>query len=439
MPRSGSQDHASTARLAIAIAAAFGVARVHAQSVDVTDCGDAGPGTLREAVGTAIAIHILGCPEIDLSSGPLVSPLAYLHITGSPTTLRVTGPGRAITHTGNGGLDLVSLDITGGDVVSNGTDIASGGCIWSGGYVSLTGTTVHECRATATLQPPIAVNSAIGGGIYAVGSVFLDRSVVRDNTLVDAPGPFSASSGAGVFSGDQVVMTQSTISGNAIVSTVAPSEGGGFYAAHGVSLVRSTISGNSAPVAAGAAFGRGSSMSYIEECTVSGNQSGSGPAGLRSRDATLHVSNSTITANTASAGLSSPIGVGLEIYASPAALTLDSTIIAGNADAGVPDDIASHGAAPTVAGAHNLVQASGFALPADTLSVDPMLAALADNGGRTWTHALLPGSPAIDHGDNPLGATTDQRGDGFARVAGAHADIGAFEWQDPIFTDGFDD
>jgi hypothetical protein len=184
--------------LAVAVAVAFGVARVHAQSVDVTDCGDAGPGTLREAVsaGTAIAIHILGCPEIDLSSGPLVSALAYLHISGSPTMLRVTGPGRAITHIGNGGLDLVSLDVTGGDVVSDGTDIASGGCVSSGGYVSLTGTTVRECRVTATLQPPLTANSALGGGIFAVGSVFLDRSVVRDNTLVDAPGAYSASSGA---------------------------------------------------------------------------------------------------------------------------------------------------------------------------------------------------------------------------------------------------
>jgi len=34
------------------------------------------------------------------------------------------------------------------------------------------------------------------------------------------------------------------------------------------------------------------------------------------------------------------------------------------------------------------------------------------------------------------------RGDGFARVVGADADIGAFEWQggidDPVFTSGFE-
>src|SRR5262249_17140353 len=67
---------------------------------------------------------------------------------------------------------------------------------------------------------------------------------------------------------------------------------------------------------------------------------------------------------------------------------------------------------------------------------------LATNAGPTPTHALLPGIPAIDHGNNDAGLATDQRGAGFARVAGARADIGAFEVQsappDPIFADGFD-
>jgi hypothetical protein len=56
---------------------------------------------------------------------------------------------------------------------------------------------------------------------------------------------------------------------------------------------------------------------------------------------------------------------------------------------------------------------------------DPMLVALAVNGGPTQTHALLPGSPAINAGGNALNLGTDQRG--FARVALGAADIGAFE------------
>lgn len=61
----------------------------------------------------------------------------------------------------------------------------------------------------------------------------------------------------------------------------------------------------------------------------------------------------------------------------------------------------------------------------------PMLGPLADNGGPTWTHALLPGSPAIDAGDPALCEATDQRG--VARPKNGDGDgnpvcdIGAFE------------
>jgi hypothetical protein len=47
--------------------------------------------------------------------------------------------------------------------------------------------------------------------------------------------------------------------------------------------------------------------------------------------------------------------------------------------------------------------------------------------GRTRTHALLPDSPAIDMGSNVLTLHSDQRGDGFPRVNGVRADIGAVE------------
>jgi hypothetical protein len=62
-----------------------------------------------------------------------------------------------------------------------------------------------------------------------------------------------------------------------------------------------------------------------------------------------------------------------------------------------------------------------------------MLGTLAASHGRTLTIALLPGSPAIDHGSNALAVgpdgkplRTDQRG--YARVFGGTVDIGAFEF-----------
>jgi hypothetical protein len=60
-----------------------------------------------------------------------------------------------------------------------------------------------------------------------------------------------------------------------------------------------------------------------------------------------------------------------------------------------------------------------------------MLGPLADNGGPTLTHALLPGSPALDAGDpNPVDPPEwDQRGPGSPRIVHGRIDIGAFEVQ----------
>src|SRR5262249_37581050 len=67
--------------------------------------------------------------------------------------------------------------------------------------------------------------------------------------------------------------------------------------------------------------------------------------------------------------------------------------------------------------------------------IDPLLGPLQDNGGPTFTHALLPGSPAIDAGNNVYATEWDQRGEGFPRIVGIIdpddpiIDIGAFEVQ----------
>ena len=68
-----------------------------------------------------------------------------------------------------------------------------------------------------------------------------------------------------------------------------------------------------------------------------------------------------------------------------------------------------------------------------------MLGPLQDNGGPTFTLALLPGSPAIDKGKNFNGSATDQRGlprtmdsPCIANASGGDGtDIGAFEVQQP--------
>jgi hypothetical protein len=81
---------------------------------------------------------------------------------------------------------------------------------------------------------------------------------------------------------------------------------------------------------------------------------------------------------------------------------------------------------------HNLIGdssgGSGYD-KSDCLDVDPRLDRLKNNGGTTVTHALLPGSPAINAGDNTGARQWDQRGPGFQRIVNGTIDIGAFEGQ----------
>jgi hypothetical protein len=117
-----------------------------------------------------------------------------------------------------------------------------------------------------------------------------------------------------------------------------------------------------------------------------------------------------------------------------------NSIIAGNR-------VDPAGAGPDVfgtftSGGHNLIGdasgsiwhingALGDMLGTDANPIDPRLGTLQNNGGPTQTHALLDGSPAIDHGDNTDTPATDQRGAPRARDGDGNGsrvvDIGAFE------------
>jgi hypothetical protein len=212
-------------------------------------------------------------------------------------------------------------------------------------------------------------------------------------------------------------------------------------------ITGSTISGNSAicdgePGAY--TFGGGGGLSTwsavqvkITNSSLSGNSTSLNGGALYTRHlGALILANTTITANAAANGA----GIADTGDTSPFDLVTDSSIIAGNlglAGAVTTDIVSTH----PITGTNNLVGSANATLPVGTLGGDPLLGPLASNGGRTMTHALLAGSPAIDAGNNASGQSTDQRSGSYARVFGASADIGAFESQpvvDLIFANGFD-
>ena len=132
--------------------------------------------------------------------------------------------------------------------------------------------------------------------------------------------------------------------------------------------------------------------------------------GIYNQNSSTTVTNSTFSGISASADGGGIFG----------AATLKNTIVAnspagGNCSETITDD------------GGNLEwpgNACGFAL-----SADPKLGPLADNGGPTQTHALQPGSAAIDAAVGCPPPATDQRG--VSRPQGGACDIGAFEFVPP--------
>jgi len=188
-----------------------------------------------------------------------------------------------------------------------------------------------------------------------------------------------------------------------------------------------TVDINNHTLTGNAGMGAGIYMSAgtlnINSSTLAGNSTmGDFGGGLYIAGGTASINNSTFADNQ---------GLGGDIYnaAGPSALQMYDTILADD----MIGSVTSLG--------HNLINnldGSGFAA-SDLLNVNPLLGPLQDNGGASagvplaqhvlQTMALLPGSPAIDAGDNTNAPAYDQRGPGFPRIVNGTIDIGAFEVQ----------
>lgn len=412
--------HAAAARSAIA-------APRPAAVVPVISCADDGsPGSLRNVLtdavsGDTVDLSALTCSRITLTGGVLTTEADDIHLLG-PTTQRLTIDGnaqdRVLLHLATGTLTVENLDIANGRYEASGTDIGYAAGIGSAGNLTLVNSMVRD-------------NLAIGVGAYGAGVVSdlltMRNSTISGNTAFgDHPTNTTASYGGGAFV-YEVDIADSSISANIAKGTHnAPLThweiGGGIFIAGGGRIERSTIADNLAYLYGGG-LANEADITIINS-TVSGNTARQATGGgLRIRRFTsLALHNSTITNNTAGTQ-----GGGIFFADQAYESTLRSSIVAGNTSP-IGADIGS-GEALLIHGSNNLIQGRGalLTIPADTLSSDPLLLALANNGGPTATHALAANSPAINQGSNPLGLSSDQRGADFPRSANGGVDIGSWE------------
>ncbi len=394
----------------------------------VSSCADDGSaGSLRAVIaaandGDTVDLRGLACSTITLAQGAIPLPFDNLTLDG-PGAERLAIDGaltdRVFVHYGYGELRLRGVTVQNGFNAVAGYRIAGGACVLSGGYVTLDHAAVRGCIAVG--------EGAYGGGLLARG-VTLYTSTLSGNVARGSPlRTLTASYGGGAFAyRGSAALYDSTVSGNRAEPDPnnrygSYDTGGGLFSDNGGYASRSTVAGNytdgtGGGIASHAGF-------FVGNSTISGNVARAKPGGglfVRLADA-FSIRNSTIAFNQAIRG------GGVYLAGSPRAFALDSTILAGNRAADGADLAAAQAVA--VVGANNLVQeaSAAIALPPDTRHADPKLLPLAANGGPTPTHALAPDSPAIDAGNDLAGFATDQRGDGYPRVQGAAADIGAFE------------
>jgi hypothetical protein len=430
-----------------------------------------GQQTVSLPVGT-YALTILGPDEDAGATGDLDvrDGLVLVGAAAEETIIDGNGIDRVLEIAGEPLLpsEISGITITGGSgqMLETHEHWSAGGLYMAGVEVLLSGmifrgnTSKHSGAIGLVDSELIVTNSlfeanqgwyTIGGPDDGMGAVTMFSSVIRDNvaraavsldlgrveisdTLITRNGAEGQTSwGVSVREG-LVHISHSSITDN---------DGAGLRLSQSDGDVsNSTISGNG-----GSGIDCFDSSGVLRNSTVSGN----GLLGIdfrsSSNDVLLSILSSTITANHAG-GLYFESGEFLALFG-----LIGNSITADN---GGPDCFIAPSEYTFLASAgHNLIgDATGCDYPfigsdlvgTENAPIDPMLGPLADNGGPTQTHALLPGSPAIDGGspDEPGTSAgscevTDQRGvyrpldwDG---DGAAVCDIGAFETALPVLVD----
>jgi len=437
----------------------------HAANYTVVNNSDSGPGSLRQAIvnanagggGTITFANVTGA--VDLQS-PLPILMANIRIVGPgysqlaitcSTSVALSILTNSANSTGSlSGLTIQSTMANFGNFVLLDSFVSSPmhpsyAPVYNSGTMTLTrciltgnsvpfGNDSIENYGTINLDHCSITNNRGGGSVYNSGSLTMDNSVVAGHT-------WFISSLGGIFNHGGIVILR-----NCAISNNWSTQGGGIWNGGALFVTNSLISSNvsfySDPeTPAGGVYNVG--YAVLQNTTISGNRAAGAGGGIWNSGG-LRLLNCTVASNFVSGNIynrpTSGGGVWNSFDSAIVVFQCRNTIIAGNHSTLTnctfcPDDISGY----MDSFGHNLIQNTNGWLNAgfeksDLLGVDPMLGPLQDNGGPTWTHALLTGSPAIDAGD-PVGAPSEDQRD-VPRPRGAGFDIGAFEYLSPttIFT-----
>jgi hypothetical protein len=378
---------------------------VSAATFTVTATADSGSGSLRQAVLDANAAA--GDDIIEFSS--LFNTPQTITLTGGEIvvaangSLTINGPGAdKLTISGNNQSRILS---SGANVIVNinGLRFTAGNGV--GAVNTGRGGAIYNVGGTMVLSNSIITgNSAANGGALN-NAASASPSVPANLTIINCSitGNSSTSSGSAMqnFSTSFLNIRNTTVSGNTSSGTGIA---GAFQANGTVTITNSTFSGNTAPAGTGGGVYFNGSSLIMNNTTIANNSSGVGGGGLhRTGTTALNIRNSIIAGNTGAAGSPDVLGP---------VNSQGNNIIGNNTGS------------------------TGW-IGSDFQNINPMLGALAANGGLGNTHLPLAGSPALDAGQNcvvdlscaagnpPVAVATDQRG--ITRPQNAIVDIGSVE------------
>lgn len=408
---------------------------------------DANGATTNDRVIQVLGGNIVTISNVTLRNGRTTSFGAGIRSAGTLTLRSVTLSGNQSTGNAGGGLanEAGALAVFDSTVTGNTASTLGGGIALLGGALqgvnlTISSNTANSDRggglwvgsnASATLITSTVNNNNAdtnGGGIYNENTLTLLGSTVRNNQAGVAGGGVSEF-GGGIYNLDTLVLSHSTVRNNLADDSAGISNDGGS-----MTIKFSTINNNTGISAAGMRNSN-AATAVLTNSTVSSNSASASAGGIaNSAGSTLQLSNVTIAFNVADSDANnSGDGGGL---ANAGTAVLRNSLLGENTDASASGSIFPDCSGSFTSDGYNLIEnITGCAIGGNTTGnitgVDPNLAALALNGGRTQTNAFPTGSPphnAANPGgcvDNSGAAVLADQRDG-ARLN--RCDMGAFEF-----------